>query len=241
MIETKYGNIKVLYEDEDVIALVKPVGLLSQGAENSSEESLLDVLDGYFAGRAQAYPVHRLDRTTAGVMLVAKNKRAAGALSALASGGGMKKEYLAVVHGHAGGGILDDMIFFDRGRAKAFVVDKNTKRSSAKRALLEYESLAFAECDAGEVSLIRVRLMTGRTHQIRVQMSHAGHALLGDGKYGGRDNKCRSALFSHKISFSPEAFETGYLKGRKFSKAILKGELVLSESPSGYPFDLFNR
>lgn len=239
-ISTEYGEVQILYEDCDVIGFVKPAGLLSQKAENSDEASVIEYIDKYLADTgSKAYPVHRLDRTTGGVMIAAKNGKSAAALSALAAGDGMKKEYLAAVHGCAEGGILEDMLYFDRKRNKSFVVKPNKNRKGVKRAQLEYETVSHAHSAAGEVTLVKVRLMTGRTHQIRVQMSNAGHPLLGDGKYGGRDNKCDAALWSHKITFDTDVLTSGYFKGKAFAKALAAEPNMLSAEPSGYPWDLF--
>lgn len=234
---TASGDAIILYEDKDVIAFVKPAGLLSQSAEGSEEKSVLDFLDIYFDGSASAFPVHRLDRGTGGVMIAAKNKAAAAALSALASGDGMTKIYLAAVHGTTpDGGILEDKLFFDRKRNKSFVVPKNKDRRGVKTAKLEYETLSRTE----SASLARVSLMTGRTHQIRVQMANAGHPLLGDGKYGGRDNKCDCPLWSHMITFDPSQLKKGYFKGKEFTASLEKSPDLLTSHPSGYPWDTFD-
>ena len=224
-------EVEILYEDKNVIAFVKPAGLLSQKADGTNEDSVLEYLDAYFNGKSKAYPVHRLDRTTGGVMVVAKNPRAAAALSTLASGDGMKKEYLAAVHGTPTGGRLEDMLYFDRRKNKSFVVKSD--RRGVKRAVLEYETLS--SCDG--YSIVKIRLMTGRTHQIRVQMSHAGHPLLGDGKYGGRDNKCSCPLWSHRITFDHTLLEETSLGGSAFSKSLSADPDLLISSPSGYPWD----
>ncbi len=234
IIDTKYGDVRIIYEDSSVIAFVKPPFLLSQKAEDG-EDSVIEYLAEYTGGGV--YPVHRLDRTTGGVMVAAKTSAAASALSQIIADGGMHKEYLAAVHGNAPGGVLEDMLFFDRRKNKSFVVKGDKSRKGVKKALLEYESVGHVTCEAGEVTLVKVRLMTGRTHQIRVQLSNAGHPLLGDGKYGGRDNKAGCVLWSWRIGF-----DTAILK-RKGLRALadkLKGDGEFSEYPSGYPWDMFD-
>ena len=228
----------VLYEDRDVLAVAKPPHVLSQKSE-SGEDSILEYLNSYADGAWTSYPVHRLDRGTGGVMIVAKNKSSAAALSALASGDGMKKEYLATVHGKLeGSGTLENYLYFDRKRNKSFPV-KDSSRRGVKRALLDYEAVAHGECAAGEVTLVKIRLHTGRTHQIRVQMAAAGHPLLGDGKYGGRDNKCGCALWSHKITFDESVLRGTSLKKSDFAKALAESSDILTSTPDGYPWDLF--
>lgn len=229
----------ILYEDADAVAISKPPHVLSQKSEGG-EDSVLEYLNAYAGGQWEAYPVHRLDRGTGGVMIVAKNKSSAAALSALASGDGMKKEYLACVHGKLeGSGTLEHYLYFDRKRNKSFPV-KDSSRRGVKRAILDYEALSHAECEAGEITLVKIRLHTGRTHQIRVQMATVGHPLLGDGKYGGRDNKCKCALWSRKITFDASAVNGTSLKKRDFAKAVRETPDAFTSTPDGYPWDLFN-
>ena len=170
-------------------------------------------------------------------MVAAKASAAASALSQIIADGGMYKEYLAAVHGNAPGGTLEDMLFFDRRKNKSFVVKDGKARRGVKKALLEYEPIYRAVCDAGEVTLVKVRLMTGRTHQIRVQLAHAGHPLLGDGKYGGRDNKAGCVLWSAHIGFDTSALKKRGL--RKLAGAVEADEGLLCAVPSGYPWDMF--
>ena len=232
------NKLTILYEDGDVIAFVKPPQMLSQRAE-SGEASVLEHLAAYADSAWTPYPVHRLDRGTGGTMLAAKNKAAAAALSALAAGTGMQKTYLACVHGTlTGSGTLEHHLYFDRRKNKSFPVKDSTRRG-VKRALLTYEVLANGNCQAGDISLVRIQLHTGRTHQIRVQMAAIGHPLLGDGKYGGRDNRCKCALWSHRISFDAAALAETSLKNSDFAKAVAANSALLVSAPSGYPWDRF--
>ena len=230
--------LQLLYEDADALVLVKPPQMLSQGAE-SGEASILDYLNAYADGAWTAYPVHRLDRGTGGVMVFAKNKAAAAALSSLAAGDGMQKTYLACVHGAlTGSGTLEHFLYFDRRKNKSFPVKSGT-RKGAKRVLLTYEVLANGSCRAGDISLVRIQLHTGRTHQIRVQMAAIGHPLLGDGKYGGRDNRCKCALWSHRISFDAAALAETSLKDSDFAKAAADASRFVSLPAGGYPWEEF--
>ncbi len=235
-IETKAGSISLIYEDRDVIALSKPAGLLSQKSEGSDEASLLEYLSEHTGG--EVFPLHRLDRMTSGVMIVAKSKRAAAEMTKIITDGALVKEYSAVVLGKAEGGTLQDLLFFDRGRDKSFVVKKEGRRG-VKKASLEYVPLANATEDGRELTLVRVKLHTGRTHQIRVQMSNAGHPLLGDGKYGGGSGKCSTALHSCRITFKEEALRNSYFKKSPLFKALAENPDLISSKPASYPWSLF--
>ena len=143
----------------------------------------------------EIYPVHRLDQAVGGVMVYARTKQAAAALSRAIQEGRMEKEYLAVLtkpmaEPH---GTLRDLLYHDRVKNKTYVVKR--KRNGVKEAVLDYETLA----SGAEGTLIRVHLHTGRTHQIRVQFAARGCPLAGDGKYGG---KCSAPLlWSYRLSF----------------------------------------
>lgn len=225
-IDTHAGKIELLYEDGDIICAVKPAGLLSEG--EGGEKTFIKYLADY-AG-CEIYPVHRLDRTTGGVMVAAKSRRAVKLLSEHIADGHLSKEYLAVVRGvpQPRCGVLENELFFDRRVDKSFVVEKGG-RKGVRHAVLTYETLESVPHGEGEVSLVRIRLGTGRTHQIRVQMAHAGHPLLGDGKYGGGNDRARSALFSTSLkleSAGDSAWENVLSDG-------------ISADPSGYPWELF--
>ncbi len=187
--------IKTLYFDKQIVVCEKPVGILSQG-DSSGAKNLPDILkketNSYYIEA-----VHRLDRPVGGVMVYARNKQAAGTLSTDIKNRKFEKEYLAVVHGKPENdkGTYRDFLFKDTKHCKSFVV-KN-ERKGAKEAVLHYEVLDTQ----GDLSLVKIWLETGRTHQIRVQFSSRGMPLVGDEKYGGAADKCNIALFSHKIAF----------------------------------------
>lgn len=224
---TPRGNAEILYEDGDVIVFSKPAGVLSERAEGSSERSVLDFLSEYTVG--DVFPVHRLDRSTAGVMLAAKSREAAAALSSLMTSGGIHKEYIAVVLGNTPpSGRLEDELFFDRRAKKAYVV-KAGKRG-AKHAALEYERISSGETEGYPISVLKVRLFTGRTHQIRVQLANAGYPLAGDGRYGGGKVKYPSALRSYRISFDENAVRNSYFDRRPFGKYLSEHGYSLAES-----------
>lgn len=187
--------MKVLFEDKHLIVCLKPAGVLSQG-DAKGGESMLTLLGG-------VYPVHRLDRETAGVMVFAKTEKAAAAMSRLVgSHEEFRKEYLAVLGGvpETPKDTLRDLLFHDASRNKTYVVDK--ERRGVKRAELSYELLATNEGEEGKpTSLVRVRLHTGRTHQIRVQFASRRLPLIGDRKYGGAPSVGGLALFASRLSF----------------------------------------
>lgn len=183
--------MEILYEDASVLLAVKPVGVLSQGDGPDAMPALLCRQ----LGLAAVYPAHRLDQAVGGAMLFAKTPQAAAGLSARTAAGGVQKEYLAVLTGEpeAREGTMEDLLFHDSARNKTYVVRR--RRAGVRAASLSYEVLAGAD----GLWLVRVRLGTGRTHQIRAQFASRGLPLLGDGKYGGRDNRCPPALWSYRI------------------------------------------
>jgi len=144
---------------------------------------------------AKAYPVHRLDRETAGVMVYAKNSKAAALLSKQAEQNTIKKRYYAVIRGvpDEKRGVLKDFLFRDKQKNKTYTVRR--MRKGVREASLEYNVIG----DNGELSLLDVLLHTGRTHQIRVQFASRKMPLYGDGRYGGGSGKL--ALFAHTLEF----------------------------------------
>ena len=176
----------ILYSDRDLAVCIKPVGLDSE-AEVPAE--LKKALGG------EIFPIHRLDKNVGGVMVFARTKQAAAALSKAVQEGQMIKEYVAMVHGTPPEtGDWEDFLFKDSRKNKVFAVKK--ERKGVKYARLEFHRLS-----EGETSLVHIRLHTGRSHQIRVQFSSRGFPLVGDHKYGSRDEKLEPMLFSFRITF----------------------------------------
>ena len=174
--------MEILYQDSDIIVCIKPVGV-------DSEHELPQALGG------EIYTVHRLDKNVGGVMVYARAKAAAAALSKAVQDGAMVKEYVAMVHGAPPeNGDWEDWLFKDSRKNKVFVVKK--QRAGVKKARLTYRALRV-----GEESLVRIRLYTGRSHQIRVQFASRGYPLVGDHKYGSRDEKTAPMLFSSCLRF----------------------------------------
>ena len=191
--------MKIIYKDEDIIVCMKPYGVLSQG-DSKGSKSAVDILKEMT--NSDVYPVHRLDKTTGGVMVFALNSNAAAKLSAQITKGDLKKEYLAVIEGKPQDeeGVLKDLLYFDKSKNKSYVVKK--KRAGVKEAELQYALIESKKIKENQCSLLKIKLITGRTHQIRVQFASRGMSLCGDRRYGGT-NICENiALWSHSLSFN---------------------------------------
>ena len=176
----------ILYSDRNIAVCIKPVGLDS---EAEVPTALKETLGG------DIYPIHRLDKNVGGVMVYARTRQAAAALSRSVQEGTMVKEYVALVHGTPPeSGDWEDLLWKDSRKNKVFVVKR--ERRGVKKARLEFTRLT-----TGDPGLVRIRLHTGRSHQIRVQFSSRGYPLVGDHKYGSRDKQTAPMLFSCCITF----------------------------------------
>ncbi len=188
--------MEILFQDNSIAVCLKPAGVVSQSTEGGKD--MISLLNAVFAENgenAKAYPVHRLDRETAGLMVYAKNSKAAAALSNQAEQNCIKKHYYAVVQGvpDEKRGILKDLLFRDKQKNKTYTVKR--MRKGVREASLEYNVMAEKE----GIALLDILLHTGRTHQIRVQFASRKLPLCGDGKYGGGSG--RLALFAHTLEF----------------------------------------
>lgn len=178
--------MELLFHDKDLVVCIKPVGL-------DSEHQVPAVLKEALGG--EIFPVHRLDLNVGGVMVYARSKAAAAALSRTIQENAMVKEYVAMVHGQPPeSGDWEDLLWKDSSKNKVFVVKR--MRGGVKKARLEFKRLS-----AGETSLVRIRLHTGRSHQIRVQFSSRGFPLVGDHKYGSRSEETNPKLYSCCLTF----------------------------------------
>lgn len=227
VLDAEYASAPtVLYEDRNIMICQKPVGQPSQPDPAHADGS--DLLSSLQRWRAlcgyapEVWAVHRLDTATGGAIVYAKDAQSAARLGGMMIGKQIKKQYLAVVHGSLTPerGELTDYLYHDKQKNKAFVVDK--PRNGVKQAILDYQTLG--RCD--KVSLVEVTLQTGRTHQIRAQLSHMGHPLLGDGKYGSREKGCTTALWAYKLGV------THPVTGKMIE--------ICNPPPAAYPWNLFN-
>ncbi|RCX17612.1 ribosomal large subunit pseudouridine synthase D [Anaerobacterium chartisolvens] len=198
----KTPEIRILYEDNHLLAVEKPVNVLSQ-SDSTGDADMLSLLKEYIRvkygkpGDVYLGLVHRLDRPVGGVMVFARTSKAASRLSEQIRRREFKKTYMAVVHGSfsSGTGTLRHWLKKDEAENTVRVVSAETE--GAKEAVLDYYVLGSRD----GVSLVKIDLHTGRSHQIRVQFSQEGHALFGDQKYGRGLNKAgqQIALWSLAI------------------------------------------
>lgn len=185
----------ILYTDKDIIVCIKPAGVLSTDEPGGLPELLRAEL-----GTGDVRTVHRLDRVVSGLMVLARNAVSASELSRQIREGGFDKGYLAVVHGETEErGEMVDLLARDKAQRKTYVTD--TPAKGVQEAILRYETLGRAE----GLSLVKIRLITGRTHQIRCQFSSRGLPLVGDRKYSLMEDGCPIALWSHMLSFAHPA------------------------------------
>ncbi len=188
---------EILLDERDYVVCVKPCGVNSQDCPGGMPELLREA-----CGEAEdILPVHRLDREVGGVMIYAKNAVAAAALSRQLNDRSLDKRYLAVACCAARAlsapgecGVLKDLLYHDNRRNKTYVVKR--QRAGVRAAELEYRCLAVS----GAYTLYDIHLITGRTHQIRVQLASRQAPLLGDAKYGG-PKAPSMGLWAYRLSF----------------------------------------
>ena len=197
-------KLKIIEEDNHIIVVEKPVNIPSQ-QDKTGDTDMLSIIKEYLKetyhkpGNVYVGLVHRLDRPVGGVMVFAKTSKAASRLSEAVRSKKFKKIYLAIVDGRMEEktGILEDYLWKNQKTNLSKVVSENTK--NAKYAKLEYEVLTYQE-DIN-LSVLKIKLHTGRHHQIRVQLASRGHSLYGDQKYGTRGRGKQICLWAYKLSF----------------------------------------
>lgn len=226
-------KIQILYEDDDIIVCVKPAGVPTQ-PDRTNDEDMESYLKNYLYEKYELEEepyiavLHRLDRPVGGVMVFAKNQKAAARLSDQITSGKVVKYYQAVLTGELPdeAGTLTDYLVRDGKTNTSKVVSKDTK--GARRAELDYEVLDVFETDEGILSYVLIELITGRHHQIRVQTSSRGAGIYGDTKYNPRFMKTKRkyqeiALYSTRLEFEHPA----------------TGEwMVFKQEPEGDVFDI---
>ena len=186
--------MRILYQDADILVCIKPPRVLSTDEPGGLPELLRRELN---MPDTDLRTVHRLDRVVSGLMVLARNAKAASELSRQIREDVFQKEYLAVVHGcpEARFGTLADLLLRDKARKMTMVAAQPGK--GVQEAVLDYEVLATAN----DLSKVKINLRTGRTHQIRVQFSSRGMPLVGERKYATLEDPCEIALWSHRIGF----------------------------------------
>ena len=225
--------LKVLYEDQEIIVVVKPAGVESQAAKKFAPDMLSEikkhmVINKLCTPGKEPYVavIHRLDKPVSGVMVYAKTKKAASALSEQVQNRKMDKYYEAVVCGKPVNNVDNFVDYLKKSVDGNYsqIVDKGENES--KRAELSYELLKTVETENGELSHVRIHLLTGRHHQIRVQFSGHDLPLYGDGRYNPMFVGKREPLALCAVSLAFDHPTTG--KRMEFSM-----------KPSGGAFRLF--
>jgi len=188
------ARMEILYVDQQIVVCIKPARILSTDEPGGLPELLRREMG---EPNGDIRTVHRLDRVVGGVMVLARSAAAASELSRQVRENEMKKEYLAVIHGapEAPQGALSDLLYRDKARKMTFVT--GTPGKGVQAALLRYQEAGRA----GALSRIRIRLETGRTHQIRVQFASRGMPLAGERKYAALDDPWDLALWSRQLCF----------------------------------------
>lgn len=219
----KLPKLNIIYEDNHLIVTLKPAGIPVQ-ADSSKDIDMLTLLKEYRKekerkpGDAFIGLVHRLDRPVSGIMVFAKTSKAASRLSDQIRQNTFHKTYLAVVEGtlpHEGK--FEDYLVKDEKENKSYV----TTKEKGKYSCLEYQVLSTKD----NLSLVQINLITGRSHQIRVQFASRNHPLIGDAKYGHNKNNLDIALFAQSITFN---------------HPTTKEQLTFTlDMPPKYPFNLF--
>ncbi len=197
-------ELVVLYEDNHIIVVVKPQNMPTQG-DSSKDRDLLTAIKEYIKvkydkpGEAYVGLIHRLDRPTGGVMVFAKTSKAAARLTEQMKEGEFEKKYLAVTVGTPRDRRARLTNYLVKDEVNNIVKIAPAMIEGAKKAVLDYNTLETA----GQISLIDVKLITGRSHQARVQLMGMGCPIYGDAKYGGDSLKkgANLALFAYSLRF----------------------------------------
>ena len=184
--------MEIIYQDTDIVVCVKPARVLSTDEPGGLPELLREAL-----GTRDFRTVHRLDRVVSGLMVVARNAAAASELSRQIREDAFEKEYLAVIHGRPeyDFGKFYDLLLRDKARKMTMVAKEPGK--DIQPASLTYRVLKFRN----GLSKVRIKLETGRTHQIRVQFASRGLPLVGERKYSELNDPCEIALWSYRLAF----------------------------------------
>lgn len=185
--------MELIYQDDHIVVAVKPPRVLSTDEPGGMPELVRQAL-----GTQDVRTVHRLDRVVSGLMVLARNAHAASELSRQIREDQFDKEYVAVVHGHPAenSGELRDLLLRNKQERKTYIVDAPGK--GVQEAILQYRVTGTTDT----FTRVRIRLITGRTHQIRAQFSGRGLPLVGERKYAVLEDPCEIALWSYRLAFT---------------------------------------
>ena len=222
-------KLDIVYEDENILLADKKPGVLCHSAGSWDYNTLIANIQAYLAQKGEWKPkeetsftpalCNRIDRNTGGIVIAAKNAETLRIMNEKIKEREIEKYYLCAVKGRPKppAGRLENYLFKDASKNRVYVKEKD--EPGAKTAVTEYKTI----CSKGPLSLLECRLLTGRTHQIRAQLSHAGYPLLGDGKYGREQfnkgfGESGQALYSYRLvfEFPTDAGVLEYLKGKEF-------------------------
>ena len=223
-------KLNIVYEDENIMLLNKRPGVLVHEDTAGNENTLIMHVKAYLLQKGEYDPddeqsfapslCNRIDRNTGGIVIAAKNAAALREMNEHIKQGNIGKFYMCAVHGRLDkrSATLTGWLFKDSKTNKVYVTDE--KQKGSKEIITKYRVVA----EKKDTSLLEINLITGRTHQIRAHMSHIGHPLLGDGKYGiNRDDKAigykYQALYAYRLTFNlpDNSGVLGYLRGKSFS------------------------
>ena len=233
------AELDIIYEDENIMLINKPVGLLCHSDESYLSDTVIARVQAYLYKSGEWHPrdsasftpalCNRIDRNTRGIVIAAKNAPSLRIICEKLRQGEIDKYYIAVVHGvpKPPNARLEGYIFKDSVKNRVYV--RKVRTVGAKTAIMEYKTLKTVQHEAGALSTLECRLITGRTHQIRAQLASIGHPILGDAKYGRGDldrpfGKSKQELCSYKVifSFTTDAGILSYLNGQTFEVPSVK-------------------
>lgn len=196
------NKLNILYEDNHIIVVVKESGILSQ-SDITRDIDLLSLIKAYVKekykkpGNVYIGLVHRLDRMVSGIMVFARTSKAANRLNIQIKNNDLKKSYICLVKGKLeGSGTLKNYLIKDEKGNMSFVTDNK----KGKLSVLNYKAIFYDKVK--NLSLIDIDLLTGRHHQIRVQLSNIGHPIYGDNKYDKNPTNANIRLHAYKLSFN---------------------------------------
>ncbi len=221
------SHLDIIYEDENILLVNKPFGMVVHEDENEKKDTLINHIKAYLYQKGEYNPkdehsfapslCNRIDRNTGGIVIACKNATALKEMNSVIKEREIRKYYMCLVYGHLkkSEDTLRGYLFKDSTKNTVYVYDE--KRAYAKEIITKYKVLEKRK----ETSLVKVHLVTGRTHQIRAHFAHIGHPLVGDGKYGKNEinkkfNWKNQALYSYMLVFDTKNEFLSYLNGKEF-------------------------